>query len=79
MERGIAIYDLIAWIAAIRPEWCRWESVYVGVDTAGGLADGASLADWRKRSGKAPNVQVALSVDEQKVWNYFLEKLDERP
>jgi purine nucleosidase len=73
--RGQGMYDLVAWLLVTHPDWATWEAVYVDVDTAGGLAHGASLADWRNRSGQPPNLQAALSVDGAAMWNYFLEIL----
>jgi purine nucleosidase len=74
-ERGQGMYDLVAWLLVTHPHLADWEAVYVDVDTARGLAHGASLADWRNRSGKPPNLQAALSVDGPAIWNYFLEIL----
>ncbi len=76
LSRGQGMYDLMAWFAAIHPEWVEWQPLYVAVDTAGGLAYGASIADWRGRSGKPPNVRAALSIAPDKVWNYFFQVLD---
>jgi purine nucleosidase len=74
--RGQGMYDLVAWLLVTHPQWSDWEEVYVDVDVAGGLAHGASLADWRNRSGKPPNLKVALSVAGEAMWNYFLGKLE---
>lgn len=74
-QRGQGMYDLVAWLLVNHPEWAEWKEVFVDVDTAGGLAYGASLADWRGRSGKAPNLKAALSVKGELMWDYFLEKL----
>jgi inosine-uridine nucleoside N-ribohydrolase len=74
-EKGAAIYDLIAWLAVTHPEWVEWQSLYVGVDTAGGLAYGASIADWRNRSGRKPNVSAALGFNGELVWKFVLEVL----
>lgn len=76
-QRGQAMYDLLAWLLTIHPEWADWEEVYVDVDTAGGLAYGATIADWRGRSGQSPNVKAALSVRGDLMWDYFLEVLAE--
>jgi inosine-uridine nucleoside N-ribohydrolase len=74
--RGQGMYDLVAWLLVTHPQWSDWEEVYVDVDVAGGLAHGASLADWRNRSGKPPNLKAALAVDGEAMWNYFLGKLE---
>lgn len=61
-EQGVALYDLVAWILASRPHLANWESVYVAVDTNNGIAHGASIADWRRRSGQTPNLCAAIGV-----------------
>lgn len=74
-QRGQGLYDLVAWLLVTHSEWGEWEEVFVDVDIAGGLAYGASLADWRNRSGNPPNVKVAMSVKSDLIWKYFLERL----
>jgi purine nucleosidase len=60
--QGAPLYDPTAWLATTHPDLVPWESVYVTVDVGRDVAHGASLADWRRRSGREPNVRAALSV-----------------
>ena len=46
----------------------------VDVDTAGGVADGQTIADWRRLRGRTPNADVAVEVDAGE----FLRRLIER-
>jgi purine nucleosidase len=59
---GVGIYDLVAWALERNPSLARWEQLYVAVDAGHDVARGASVADWRHRTGRAPNVRVALSI-----------------
>lgn len=59
---GAALYDPLAWLATSQPDLMRWQDLYVAVDAGQDVAHGASLADWRGRSGKPPNVRVAMEA-----------------
>jgi purine nucleosidase len=59
---GVGIYDPTAWLLGRAPSIAHWESVYLDVDVGGGVARGASIADWRARSGRSANVRVASAV-----------------
>lgn len=61
-DRGVPLYDAVAWLVGTRPSLARWETVYLAVDTGRGLAHGASIADWRSRSGHTPNVRAAVAI-----------------
>lgn len=58
-----ALYDPMAWLTVAAPQIATWEMVYAAVDIGEDLARGASLADWMGRTGKAPNVRVAMDAD----------------
>jgi len=60
--RGVPFYDPCAWLLTTHPELAHWAPVYVAVDTGDGVGRGASLADWRGRSGHQPNVRAATHV-----------------
>jgi purine nucleosidase len=62
LGRGAPLYDPTAWLLTTRPELAEWARVYVGVDTGRGVGHGATLADWRGRSGRAPNVRAAVGL-----------------
>jgi inosine-uridine nucleoside N-ribohydrolase len=61
-ERGVPFYDPTAWLLTTLPEVAQWEDIYVAVDTGHSVGRGASLADWRGRSGRRPNVRAATRL-----------------
>jgi purine nucleosidase len=71
---GAFIHDPLVVAAALDPSLVTTEAVAVDVDTAGGPADGQSIADWRGLWGRRPNADVAVSADAE----VFLERLVER-
>lgn len=72
---GAPLYDPGAWLATTHQELVFWQDVYVSVDTGRDLAHGASLADWRGRGGKAPNLRAALSIDRDAIFAAFFQAL----
>ncbi len=71
---GAFIHDPLVTAVALDPGLARAEAVAVDVDTAGGPADGQTIADWRGLWGRTPNVDVAVEVDAGE----FLRRLVER-
>jgi purine nucleosidase len=71
---GAFIHDPLVVAAALDPSLVTTEPTAVDVDTAGGLADGQTIADWRGLWGRRPNADVAVSADA----GTFLERLVER-
>jgi purine nucleosidase len=71
---GAFVHDPFVVAAALDPALVRTEAYAVDVDTAGGDADGMTIADrrgiWRRR----PNVDVAMAGDPEA----FLRRLVER-
>jgi purine nucleosidase len=59
---GSGFYDPAAWLLGAYPYLAEWESLYVGIDIGKGLARGASIGDWRRRTRLPPNARVALKV-----------------
>jgi purine nucleosidase len=59
---------------ALDPDLARSEPAAVDVDTSGGLADGQTIADWRRLRGRTPNADVAVEADAAE----FLRRLVER-
>jgi purine nucleosidase len=73
---GVGFYDPTAWLLGAEPSLAEWERVYVTVDTGGGPARGASVADWRRRTGRQPNARVATSVPKRDVfYEQFFQRL----
>lgn len=62
-QRGLTLYDAAAWLLTMHPELGRWKEVHLTVDTSGGAARGASLADWLGVGQRQPNVRVSMGID----------------
>ena len=60
---GAFIHDPLVTAVALDPGLARSEAVAVDVDTAGGRADGQTIADWRRLWGRTPNADVAVEAD----------------
>ena len=58
-----------------RPGLVTAQPVHVDVDTAGGLADGQTIADWRGLTGKPANVDVAVTADVPEFLRRFVERV----
>jgi purine nucleosidase len=71
---GAFIHDPLVTAVALDPTLVRSEAVAVDVDTAGGRADGQTIADWRRLWGRTPNADVAVEADAGE----FLRRLVER-
>lgn len=71
---GAFIHDPLAVACALDSTLVRTEPVAVDVDTAGGPADGQTIADWRGLWGRPLNVDVAVETDA----DAFLRRLVER-
>ena len=71
---GAFIHDPLAVAAALDRRLVTTEALFVDVETAGELTSGMTVADRRRLTGKAPNLDVALSADVAT----FLDRLIER-
>jgi purine nucleosidase len=72
---GAFIHDPLALAAALDPGLVRTEAVAVDVDTAGGPSDGQTIADWRRLTGKPPNLDVAVEVAVEAFMRRFIERV----
>jgi purine nucleosidase len=72
---GAFIHDPLALAAALDPGLVTAQAVHVDVDTAGGLADGQTIADWRGLTGKPANVDVAIAADAPEFLRRFIERV----
>ena len=57
------MHDALAFAAAVCPECLECRDFFVDVEYKGTYTYGHTAADLRGRSGKAPNVSVALGID----------------
>ena len=58
-----AQHDSLAVAAVVKPELVTTQNCWVGVETAGNLTRGMTVADLKGVWGHAPNTHVALDVD----------------
>jgi purine nucleosidase len=72
---GAFIHDPLALAAALDPGLVTAQPVHVDVDTAGGLADGQTIADWRGLTGKPANVDVAVAADAPEFLRRFIDRV----
>jgi purine nucleosidase len=72
---GAFIHDPLALAAALDPGLVTAQAVHVDVDTAGGLADGQTIADWRGLTGKPANFDVAIAADAPEFLRRFIERV----
>ncbi len=71
---GAFIHDPLVVACALDPSLVRTEPAAVDVDSSGGVADGQTVADWRRLWGRAPNADVAVEADAAE----FLRRLVDR-
>jgi len=71
---GAFIHDPLALAVALDRSLVTTEALYVDVETTGELTTGMTVADRRRITGKAPNLDVATSADVAT----FLDRLIER-
>src|SRR5215468_6420957 len=50
------VHDALAVCAIIDPSVIKTEFIHVDLETVGPLTDGRTVCDFRKRSGRAPNI-----------------------
>jgi len=71
---GAFIHDPLVVAVALDPSLVETQPVAVDVDTARGLGDGQTIADFRGLWGRTPNVDLAVAVDAPE----FVRRLVER-
>lgn len=71
---GAFIHDPLVVAAALDRSLVTTEALYVDVETSGELTTGMTVADRRRITGKAPNLDVAVTADA----DVFLDRLIER-
>jgi purine nucleosidase len=71
---GAFMHDPLAVASALDPGLARTEALSVDVELGGTLTTGETVTDWRRRWGRAPNLDIAVEVDHEA----FLERFTER-
>jgi purine nucleosidase len=72
---GAFVHDPLATAAALDPSLVRTRAVAVDVDAGGGVADGATIADWRGLWRRAPNLDVAVEADSDEFLRRWVERV----
>jgi purine nucleosidase len=72
---GAFVHDPLALATALDPTLVRTEPVTVDVELAGHLTAGETVADWRRRWGRPPNVDVAVEADAGRFFELFIERV----
>jgi purine nucleosidase len=72
---GAYIHDALAVAAAIDPSLVRYEALPVDVELDGTLTTGETVTDWRRRWGKAPNLEIGVDADIPAFFERFIERV----
>jgi purine nucleosidase len=72
---GAFIHDPMALAAALDPSLVRTEALAVDVELGGTLTTGETVADWRRRWGRPPNLDVAVEADVGAFFERFIERV----
>lgn len=72
---GAFIHDPLAVAATLDRGLVTTEALFVDVETRGELTAGMTVADRRKLTGKAPNLDVALTADVPEFMNRLVERV----
>jgi purine nucleosidase len=72
---GAFIHDALALAFALDPSLGRAESLAVDVELGGSLTTGETVADWRRRWGRPPNLDVVVEVDHERFLDRFIERV----
>jgi purine nucleosidase len=72
---GAFIHDALAVAAALDPELIEVESLAVEVELGGRLTTGETVADWRRRWNRPPNLDVAVDAHVETFFDRFIERV----
>jgi purine nucleosidase len=75
-RRHVVMHDPLAVAAALDPTLIDTTAVAVDVETAGTIANGMTLADWRDVWRRRPNAEVAVGVGADRVIAAFLDAIE---
>jgi purine nucleosidase len=75
-RRYFVMHDPLAIAAAIDPTLIETAGVAVDIETTGALTQGMTLADWRGVWRRKPNVQVAVSVQAERMIEAFIAAME---
>ena len=66
------VHDPIAVAAVIDPSIVRTVPASVVVELAGAYTRGATVVDLHRRTGRAPNAEVAVGLDVEAFWRLLM-------
>ena len=72
---GAFIHDALAVAVALDPSLGRSEALTVEVELAGRLTAGETVTDWRRASGRPPNVDIVIEADIEAFFERFIERV----
>ncbi len=72
---GAFVHDPLAVAAALDENLVRTQAVAVDVDASGGVADGLTVADWRRLWERTPNADVAVEADSIEFLRRWVERV----
>jgi len=75
---GMYVHDFSALAYILDASLFATEKVFVDVETQGELTTGQTVADFRNRYGKAPNVQLCLKVDSSQLIEMYRDTITSR-
>jgi pyrimidine-specific ribonucleoside hydrolase len=67
------LHDVIALAALVRPALFSFRDYYIHVETQGAVTRGMTIADFHNVSAKPANARVAVDIDVDGFWEWFLE------
>jgi inosine-uridine nucleoside N-ribohydrolase len=67
------LHDVIALAAIVKPALFTFESYYVHLETGGEVTRGMTIADFNNVSKRPPNARVAVDIDADGFWNWFVD------
>jgi pyrimidine-specific ribonucleoside hydrolase len=67
------VHDAIALAALVRPALFKFRDFYVHVETEGTVTRGMTIADFHDVSGKPFNARVAIDIDVDGFWKWFVD------
>lgn len=72
---GAVMHDALALGAALYPECMTYQDFYMDTEWQGTLTAGHTAADTRQKSGKKPNMHVAMEVDTPKFRRWLVDAI----
>ena len=74
---GPAVHDVCAVAYVIDPSILQVKKARVDVETNGGLTYGRTVCDFRAAPDRPANAQVAVGIDQEKLWDLLISVLEQ--